>query len=58
MWDADYMEEHAPGLMMIDQRPGAPAGNVWWAGDAGQVGWLIHGYPLYWSRIGFTRLSK
>jgi FAD/FMN-containing dehydrogenase len=48
LWDADYMKEHAPGLMMPDQRPGAPAGDVWWAGDAGQVGWFIHGYQSLW----------
>lgn len=48
LWDADYMKEHAPGLMMSDQRPGAPAGDVWWVGDAGQVGWFLHGYQSLW----------
>jgi FAD/FMN-containing dehydrogenase len=48
LWDADYMRAHAAGLIMTDQRPGAPAGNVWWAGDAGQVGWLLHGYQSLW----------
>jgi len=48
VWDADYIREHAPGLIMTDQRPGAPAGNVWWAGDAGQVGWFLHGYQSLW----------
>ncbi len=48
LWDADYIREHAPGLTMTDQRPGAPAGNVWWAGDQGQVGWFLHGYQSLW----------
>jgi FAD/FMN-containing dehydrogenase len=48
LWDADYIREHAAGLIMTDQRPGAPAGNVWWAGDAGQVGWFLHGYQSLW----------
>jgi len=48
LWDADSTKEHASGLMMPDQRPGAPAGDVWWAGDAGQVGWFLHGYQSLW----------
>jgi FAD/FMN-containing dehydrogenase len=48
LWDADYIREHAPGMTMADQRPGAPAGNIWWAGDAGQVGWFLHGYQSLW----------
>jgi FAD/FMN-containing dehydrogenase len=48
LWDADYIREHAAGLIMTDQRPGVPAGNVWWAGDAGQVGWFVHGYQSLW----------
>jgi FAD/FMN-containing dehydrogenase len=48
LWDADYIREHAAGLIMTDQRPGVPAGNVWWAGDAGQVGWFLHGYQSLW----------
>ena len=48
LWDADFIREHAPGLMIPDQRPGAPAGDVWWAGDQGQVGWFLHGYQSLW----------
>jgi FAD/FMN-containing dehydrogenase len=48
LWDADYMKEHAPGLLMPDQRPGAPAGDAWWAGDAHQVGWFLHGCQSAW----------
>jgi FAD/FMN-containing dehydrogenase len=48
LWDANYIKEHAPGLLMPDQRPGAPAGDAWWAGDAHQVGWFLHGYESVW----------
>jgi FAD/FMN-containing dehydrogenase len=48
LWDVGYMKEHAPGLMMTDQRPGAAAGDAWWAGDAHQVGWFLHGYQSAW----------
>jgi len=35
-------------MTLADERPGAPAGNIWWAGDAGQVGWFLHGYQSLW----------
>ena len=27
---------------------GADADNIWWTGDADQVGWFIHGYEFGW----------
>ncbi|MBV8772299.1 MAG: FAD-binding oxidoreductase [Deltaproteobacteria bacterium] len=35
-------------VFKIDRRPGAGPDNVWWAGDAGQVGWFIWGYESLW----------
>jgi Berberine and berberine like len=35
-------------LFDIDHRPGAGPNNVWWKGDAGQVGWFIWGYESLW----------
>ena len=37
-----------PGIVVADDRPGAPEGNVFWAGDAGQVGQFLHGYQSAW----------
>ena len=58
LWDADYIRAHAAGLIMTDQRPGAPAGNVWWAGDAGQVGWFLHGYQSLWLPAAFLEKDQ
>ena len=33
---------------IADDRPGAPASNVYWAGDHGQVGFFLHGYDSVW----------
>ena len=33
---------------MADQRAGAPEGNIFWAGDAGQVGQVLYGYHSTW----------
>jgi FAD/FMN-containing dehydrogenase len=47
-WDADFFRQHAPGLMVDDDRDGAPRNHVLWAGDQGQVGWFIHSYKSAW----------
>jgi FAD/FMN-containing dehydrogenase len=46
-WDAAFMKT-LPGIVVADDRPGAPEGNVVWAGDAGQAGQVLHGYQSAW----------
>ena len=52
MWDAAFFREHAPGFMVADPRPGAPAHHVIWKGDTDQEGWFIHGYKSAWLPAG------
>ncbi len=40
--------ENVPGLVVADDRPGAPAGNVFWAANQGEVGQFLHGYRSAW----------
>ncbi|MGN2253021.1 FAD-dependent oxidoreductase [Frateuria sp. GZRe12] len=47
-WDADFFRQHAPQLMVNDDRPGAPSYHMVWTGDRGQVGWFIHAYQSAW----------
>ncbi|MFC5740891.1 FAD-binding oxidoreductase [Dyella tabacisoli] len=47
-WDAEFLQQHAPGVVVADDRPDAPAHHVLWAGDQGQVGWFLHGYRSAW----------
>lgn len=47
-WDAEFFRQHAPGLMVADERAGAPRDHVLWAGDQGQVGWFVHAYQSAW----------
>ncbi len=47
-WDAAYLNQHLPGVLSVDDRPGAPVGNVYWKGDGGQVGQFLHGYRSAW----------
>ena len=46
-WDAGFMKA-LPGVVRADDRPGAPADTFFWAGDAGQVGQVLHGYQSVW----------
>jgi FAD/FMN-containing dehydrogenase len=47
-WDADFFRAHAPGVMVGDDRPGAPRQHMVWAGDREQVGWFLHAYQSAW----------
>jgi FAD/FMN-containing dehydrogenase len=38
---------HQP-VFDLDQRPSATSSDVWWGGDAGQVGWYIWAYESLW----------
>lgn len=35
-------------FISADDRPGAPAGNVFWPGDQRQAGQVLHGYQSVW----------
>lgn len=47
-WDPAFINRIAPGAMLRDDRPGAPAHHVWWANDAGQAGQFLYGYASLW----------
>ncbi len=42
------LAERALGFMAADDRPGAPAENVFWPGDQGQAGQVLHGFDSTW----------
>ncbi|MBV8500206.1 MAG: FAD-dependent oxidoreductase [Paucibacter sp.] len=47
-WDAPVLNRAVPGVMVPDDRSGAPPHHAVWAGDRDQVGWFIHGYHSAW----------
>lgn len=47
-WDPAFMNKIVPGAMKRDDRPGAPAHHVWWAGDGDQAGQFLYGYASLW----------
>jgi len=47
-WDADWRKQNHHDAFQADTRPGASPTNVWWKGDAGQVGWVVWGFESLW----------
>ena len=47
-WNATFLKQHAPQIIVADDRPGAPEGNFWWSVDRDQVGQFWHGYRSAW----------
>ncbi|MBI3283589.1 MAG: FAD-binding oxidoreductase [Burkholderiales bacterium] len=57
-WDAEFFKQHAPGFVVADERPGAPAHHVLWKGDLGEAGWFIHGYKSAWLPASLLRMDR
>ena len=48
MWDVDFMRQNAPGVMVTDNRPGAPKHHAYWATNVGEAAWFLHAYQSAW----------
>lgn len=46
------------GFISTDARPGAPQSNVFWPGDQGQAGQVLHGYQSAWLPVGLLRAEQ
>jgi FAD/FMN-containing dehydrogenase len=46
-WDPESLKK-VPGVVLSDDRPGAPEANVFWAGNLGEAGQVLHGYQSAW----------
>jgi FAD/FMN-containing dehydrogenase len=46
-WDPGTLKT-LPGVVLTDDRPGAPEANVFWAANLGEAGQVLHGYQSAW----------
>jgi FAD/FMN-containing dehydrogenase len=46
-WDPAALKK-APGLVLLDDRPDAPADNIFWASNLGEAGRVWHAYQSAW----------
>src|SRR5215471_17977714 len=47
-WSAAFLKAFAPGVVVADDRPQAPAGNFYWAATATEVGQVLYAYRSAW----------
>jgi FAD/FMN-containing dehydrogenase len=47
-WDEAKLAELVPGAIRHDDRPGAPAGNFFWAANLAEAGHVIHDFQSLW----------
>ena len=48
-----------PGVVLADDRPGAPEANVFWAGNLEEAGQVLHGYQSAWlPRRSYSRTGR
>ena len=47
-WDGPVLEAFAPGSVLYDDRPGAPAANFFWSANLAEAGHFIHGFESLW----------
>jgi len=52
LWDPAFLKQNAPQMVMADERPGAPATNVFWATNRHEAGWFLHAYRSTWLPAG------
>lgn len=46
-WDPSFLKS-MPGIVLNDDRPGAPQDNLFWATNQGEAGQIIHAYQSCW----------
>ncbi len=48
LWNAAFLKKYAPDAIKTDDRPGAAATNIYWAGDGEEAGQFLHAYHSAW----------
>jgi hypothetical protein len=48
LWDVDFLKKYAPQMIESDDRPEAPAHNVYWASNKNEAGQFLYAYHSLW----------
>lgn len=56
-WEPAFLKT-LPGVVLSDPRPGAPEGNIFWAGNLGEAGQVLHGYQSAWLPAALLRPER
>ena len=58
LWDIDFLKQYAPQLIASDDRPGAPAHNVYWASAKDETGQFLYAYHSAWLSKSLLQKNK
>jgi FAD/FMN-containing dehydrogenase len=47
-WNPAFFRANAPDAIRVDDRPGAPADNIFWSGNLAEAGHFLHGFESRW----------
>ncbi|MBV8230935.1 MAG: FAD-binding oxidoreductase [Planctomycetaceae bacterium] len=56
-WDPESLKK-VPGLLLADDRPGAPETNVFWANNLQEAGQVLYGYQSAWIPASFVQTDQ
>ena len=57
-WDPAYLKAYAPGQTRSDDRPGAPADNIFWSGNLAEAGHVIYAYQSRWLPVALLAPAR
>src|SRR5262249_44858376 len=57
-WSAQLLKAFAPGAIVADDRPKAPASNYYWAGTREEVGWVLYGFRSAWLPVSLLQKKE
>ncbi|WP_419694912.1 FAD-binding oxidoreductase [Mesorhizobium muleiense] len=56
-WDPEFLRQIS-GIVLSDDRPAAPEGNVFWASNLEEAGQILHGYQSAWLPASLLQRSE
>jgi FAD/FMN-containing dehydrogenase len=57
-WSAQLLKAVAPGAIVADDRPKAPAGNYYWAATGEEVGWVLYAFRSAWLPVSLLQKKE
>jgi FAD/FMN-containing dehydrogenase len=58
LWDVDFLKKNAPQIIASDDRPEAPAHNVYWASNKQEAGQFLYAYHSAWLPQSLLQKNK
>jgi FAD/FMN-containing dehydrogenase len=58
LWNPEFLRKNMPSVLVADDRPGAPEGNIFWASNRGEAGQFLHGYQSAWLPVSLLAKER